>query len=320
MLKQQNNIKGSLILCAASLIWGLAFVAQSSAAENIPPFLFNSLRSFVAAVFLLGVLLIRKKAAHKAILPATSGDRRRAAVSGVLCGILLTVSVNFQQAGIASYPAGTAAEARSGFITALYVVIVPLLAVFVGKKLQLPVLGAVLLSVVGFYLLCLSGGLDGLYLGDLLMLGCALSFSFHILTVDHFSPTVDGILLSMLQFLVCGILSGILSLAMEHVVWEKVWLSTFDVLYVGIMSSGVAYTLQIFGQKYAEPAIASLSMSLESVFAALGGWVILGNTLTPREFFGCALVFLAIVLAQIPQLIADRRAKVEQPDEPSPKN
>ncbi|MBQ8431559.1 MAG: DMT family transporter [Clostridia bacterium] len=309
MSTQRNNLKGSLILCFASLIWGLAFVAQSSAAENVPPFLFNSLRSFVAAIFLFGVLLVRKAMTKRRIFPTEAPSRRRSLLSGLLCGILLTVSVNFQQIGIASYPAGTATEARGGFITALYVVIVPLLAIFLGKRLQLPVVGAVLISIVGFYLLCLSDGLDSIYLGDLLMLCCALSFSFHILTVDHIGASVDGILLSMLQFAVCGLLSGVLSMATETVVWEKVLLSTFDILYVGILSSGVAYTLQIVGQKYAEPAIASLSMSLESVFAALGGWVILGNTLTSREFLGCALVFLAIILAQLPQLFAERRGR-----------
>ena len=143
----------------------------------------------------------------------------------------------------------------------------------------------------------------------ILMLCCALSFSFHILTVDHIGDSVDGILLSMLQFVVCGVLSCGISLIAEPILWEKVLLSTFDILYVGIMSSGVAYTLQIFGQKYAEPAIASLSMSLESVFAALGGWVVLGNTLTVREFLGCTFVFLAIVLAQIPQLLSEYREK-----------
>lgn len=311
--QKRNNIKGSLILGTAALIWGLAFVAQSDAADKVPPFLFNSLRSLIAAIFLFCALLVRKLTTKQNILPSEPINRRRVVTGGILCGILLTVSVNLQQAAITIYPAGAAAEARGGFLTALYVVFVPIIALFMGKKLELPILGAIVIATGGFYMLCLWGGIESIYLADLLVLLCAVSFSFHILSVDHYSGFMNGMLLSMVQFLICGILSGVISLAVENaVVWENVLSAAFPILYTGVMSSGVAYTMQIYGQKYAEPAVASLSMSLESVFAALGGWLILGNALSLPEFIGCALVFLAIVLAQLPQLLETRRTRKKE--------
>ena len=311
--QKRNNIKGSLILGTAALIWGLAFVAQSDAADKVPPFLFNSLRSLIAAIFLFCALLVRKLTTKQNILPSEPINRRRVVTGGILCGILLTVSVNLQQAAITIYPAGAAAEARGGFLTALYVVFVPIIALFMGKKLELPILGAIVIATGGFYMLCLWGGIESIYLADLLVLLCAVSFSFHILSVDHYSGFMNGMLLSMVQFLICGILSGVISLAVENaVVWENLLSAAFPILYTGIMSSGVAYTMQIYGQKYAEPAVASLSMSLESVFAALGGWLILGNALSLPEFIGCALVFLAIVLAQMPQLLETRRTRKKE--------
>ena len=299
-MKPRNNLKGSLILGTASLLWGLAFVAQSTAADKVPPFVFNSLRSFIGAAFLLALLVIVKRRARQPVFPTDRKARQTALVGGTVCGILLTVSVNFQQFGLAFYPDGIATEARAGFLTALYVILVPILSVFFGKKIGLPVLGAVALATVGIYLLCLTDGLGGIYLGDLLVFSCAISFSFHIMAIDRFAEPVGGILLSMLQFTVCGILSGVLSLFTEEIVWGNIISAAPQILYLGIVSSGIAYTLQIVGQKYAEPAVASLSMSLECVFAALGGWLISGNRLSPREFLGCALVFSAIVLAQIP--------------------
>ncbi len=306
-MKFFNNLKGSAILCLAALIWGLAFVAQSQAADLVPPFLFNSLRSFIGAAFLLALLLIKKAKSKAPIFPTDKAKIKEMLLGGALCGILLAVSVNFQQFGIAAYPNGAASEARAGFLTALYVVLVPIISIFFGKRNSIAVWIAVAVATCGIYLLSLSGGIDSIYLGDVLMLVCAFSFSFHILAVDRYGEPVGGILLSMLQFLVCGVVSGILTLCCETVVWTNVLAAAPQLLYMGVMSCGVAYTLQIFGQRYAEPAIASLSMSLESVFAALGGWIIMGNTLTPREFGGCALVFTAIVLAQLPQFFGKKK-------------
>ncbi len=315
-MTRSNNIKGSLILVTAALIWGLAFVAQSSAADSVPPFLMNCLRSFISAAFLAILLKITGTKKGESFMPSNPDIKKLCIKGGLVCGVMLAISVNFQQFGITLYPKGAASEAHAGFITAMYVLIVPLLSLFSGKKVGLGVWFGVGISVVGFYLLCLSGGLDGLYLGDLLVLLCAFSFSFHIMAIDRFVEHVGGIRLSMLQFLFCGTISGVLSLIFEisAVDFRAVLSATWQILYLGIMSSGVAYTLQIIGQRYAEPAIASLSMSLESVFAAIGGWFA-GNflsigekrSLSAPELIGCILVFSAIVLAQLP--IFNRKAK-----------
>ncbi len=306
-MKTRNNLKGTAILCFASLLWGLAFVAQGQAADKVPPFMFNALRSFIGSLFLLGFLFITSRPRHLPLFPTTKEGRKEALLGGILCGILLTISVNFQQFGLTYYPEGTASEARAGFLTALYVVLVPIISVFFGKRIKLPIWIAVVIAIGGIYMLSLSGGLESIYLGDILVFCCAISFSFHIMAVDRFAEPVGGTLLSMLQFFVCGILSLILSLCFEAPIWEDILSAAPQILYTGIVSSGIAYTLQIYGQQYAEPAIASISMSLESVFAALGGWLISGNTLSPRELLGCTLVFLAIILAQIPQFLESRR-------------
>ena len=306
-----NNVKGSVILALASLIWGLAFVARAQAADLVPPFAFNSIRCFIGAAALLLVLAIKSVKTKKPIFPTEKSKMKEMFIGGILCGILLTVSVNFQQYGLSVYPDGSASEARAGFITALYVVLVPVVSMFFGKRSGIFVWVAVAVAVSGIYLLSLSEGLHHIYLGDVLMLGCALTFTFHILVVDRYGESVGGILLSMLQFLIGGILSGLLALCFETVVWANVIAAAPQLLYMGLLSSGLAYTLQIYGQRYAEPAIASLTMSLESVFAALGGWLISKNTLTPREFGGCALVFAAIVLAQLPQFFGKKKEITE---------
>ena len=307
-----NNMKGSAILALAALIWGLAFVAQAQAADLVPPFAFNSIRCFIGAVALLVLLGVKSVKTKTPIFPTEKAKLKEMLIGGILCGIMLTVSVNFQQFGLSVYPDGSASEARAGFITALYVVLVPVVSMFFGKKSGIAIWAAVAVAVCGIYLLSLSDGLHNIYLGDVLMLGCALTFTFHILVIDRYGDPVGPVLLSMLQFLIGGILSGLLSLCFETVVWQNVLVAAPQLLYMGIMSSGVAYTLQIYGQRYAAPSVASLTMSLESVFAALGGWIISGNTLTPREFGGCALVFIAIVLAQLPQFFTKKEKKAEK--------
>lgn len=301
---KHNNAKGSLILCTAALIWGLAFVAQTDAAQLVPSFTFNALRSFIGALALYIFWLIRR--GNEPFIPTRKGGGKAFAAAGLTCGALLSVSVNFQQFGLAFYPAGAAGEARGGFITALYVVLVPIVSIFFGKKTGLAVWLSVAVAMLGVYFLCFSGGIGGIYLGDLLIFLCAISFTFHILAVDRFVEQTGGVKLSIMQFAVCGVLSAVLALVFEHPQRADILAAAPQILYLGIMSSGVAYTLQVVGQKYAEPAVASLSMSLESVFAALGGWVISGNTLTLRELFGCILVFAAIILAQTPEFFKSR--------------
>lgn len=302
---KRNNLKGSLILCLAALIWGLAFVAQSDAAAHIPPFAFNCLRSFLGAAFLLALLGIKRLKNKEKIIPEDKESRKTALLGGALCGVLLAISVNFQQAGLTVYPEGVAASARGGFLTAIYVVLVPVVALFFKKKVSPIVWGAVAVALAGTYFLCMSGGFSGIYLGDILMLCCAFCFTFHIITVDNLGEKIGGVRLSFLQFVVCGFISLLLSLIFEKGGFriENILAAAPQIAYLGIMSSGVAYTLQIIGQRYAEPAIASISMSLESVFAALGGWVIAGDIMSGREFLGCALVFAAIIIAQLPEMI-----------------
>jgi len=296
---QKNNIKGSLILLLAALLWGFAFVAQCDASDKISPFAFNCMRSLIGSFVLAVYILIKDK--------FIVGNQSKALISksniiaGAVCGFLLMFAINFQQYGIFFYPKGVAVSARSGFITALYVILVPLFSVFLKKKIPLTVWTGVTIAVLGVYLLCLSNGFSGIYLGDILMFFCAITFALHILVVDKFCTTIDGVLLSMLQFLFCGIFSGILSLFFEEIPKiADIQSALPQILYLGIMSCGVAYTLQIVGQKYAEPTIASISMSFEGVFAALGGWLVFGNKLSLRELFGCVLLFIAVIIAQLP--------------------
>ena len=299
---RNNNLKGSLILITAALIWGLAFVVQSDVADLIPPFTFNALRSVVGAAALYIFWLFTERKKTKTFFPKEKPLRKNYYLGAVICGVCLAISINFQQFGIAAYPEGAASEARSGFITALYVILVPIFSMILKKKVGLPVWAGVVIAVAGVYLLCFSGGVSGIYLGDLLVFLCAVSFSLHIMSVDKYVSYTGGVKLSILQFSVAAVISFVLAFIFE---WNQIEISNIlsavpQILYMGVMSSGVAYTLQIVGQKYAEPTVASISMSLESVFAALGGWVISGNVLHTREFIGCILVFAAIVVAQLP--------------------
>ena len=298
-----NNLKGSLILITAALIWGLAFVAQSGAAELVPPFTFNALRSFIGAIALYIFFTLTNIKKKEPFFPKDKPNRKGYYIAGLVCGTCLAVSANFQQFGIAAYPKGVATEARSGFLTALYVILVPIFSIFFRKKVGLAVWLGVIIAMVGVYMLCFSDGVSGIYLGDFLVLLCAFSFTMHIMLVDKYVGLTGGVKLSILQFFVCGIISLILALVFElkQIVPSNILSAAPQILYLGIMSSGVAYTLQIVGQKFAEPAVASISMSLESVFAALGGWLISGNNLSSTELIGCALVFVAIIVAQLPQ-------------------
>ena len=298
---KNNNLKGTLILTVAAVIWGLAFVAQSGAAALVPPFAFNALRSAIGALvlYLFWIFTGRKQ---ERFFPENPETKKQYFICALVCGLCLSVAINFQQFGIAAYPEGVASEARAGFITALYVILVPIFSVFLKKKVGFPVLLGVLIAISGIYLLCFSKGVSGIYIGDFLIFLCAVSFALHIMSVDKFVGITGGVKLSIMQFLVAAVVSALLSVIFE---FDKIQVGNIlaaspQILYLGIMSSGVAYTLQIVGQKFAEPTVASITMSLESVFAALGGWLISGNGLTIRELLGCSLVFVAILVAQTP--------------------
>ncbi len=284
-----KNMKGNLMLTLTAFIWGTAFVAQTTGLEHIGPLTFNGVRSFLGALALLPVILFlskRKKDTH---------SRRDLLVGGIVCGLVFTAASTLQQIGMQYTEPG-----KAGFITALYIVIVPIIEAFMGKKLQKNTVFAVILSLIGMYLLCITEGFS-ISKGDFLILLCAIFFSFHILVIDKYSPRVDGVKLSAFQFLVAGIICCSLSIPFETQDFHKMLDASGSLLYTGIMSSGVAYTLQIIGQKYTSPVLATIIMSLESVFAALAGWVILKDVMTVREIIGALLMFIAIISAQLPE-------------------
>ncbi len=302
---KNSNLKGTFILSTAALIWGLAFVAQSDAAEFVPPFTFNMLRSVIGALVLYLFWFFLGKKDCKKFFPTNQKDKKSYYACALTCGICLSIAINFQQFGISAYPKGVASEARAGFITALYVILVPIFSCVLKKRVGLPVLIGVLIAVAGVYLLCFSKGIGGIYIGDALMFLCTIAFAVHIMAVDRFASEIGGVKLSIMQFCVAAVISAVLAVIFEadQISLANILSAAPQILYLGIMSSGVAYTLQIVGQKYAEPTVASITMSLESVFAALGGWLISGNSLSLRELLGCTLVFVAILVAQMPKKI-----------------
>lgn len=299
---KKNNLKGSAILCLTALIWGIAFVAQSDGGDKVPPFTFNALRSVVAAAALCIFCFATGKNRPESFFPKEAAIRKEYLKGGFVCGALLCTATAFQQIGINAYPAGAAVEARSGFITALYVVLVPLFMLAFGKKSSPIIYLSALTAIAGFYMLCFFGGIGRLYTADLLVLLSSLCFAGQIIAIDKFVSVTGGLKLSIMQFTVTALLSAAVALIFERPSFESLLAAAPQLLYLGLVSSGIGYTLQIVGQKYAEPAVASLSMSLESVFAALGGWLISGNTLSLPELIGCALVFAAIIIAQIPEI------------------
>ena len=309
---EMKNIKGSLILLLTALIWGVAFVAQTSASDTVGSFTFNTARSAMASLFLLVVIGIRALINRKKTIGSKPVfSKRQTIVGGLICGVLLCIATNFQQFGIAEYPEGVAASGRAGFLTSTYVVMVAVVSVFFGKKSHPIVWVSAAGCISGMYLLCLSNGFSGIYKADVLLFICAMCFTAHIIAVSRF-PMADGILLSFIQFAVCGALSAVLMLIFEHRVdISSILAIKVELLYAGIMSSGIAYTLQILGQKYADPAVASIVLSLESVFSALAGWVILSERLSPKELAGCALVFASVIMAQMPEFIKDKNKKAK---------
>lgn len=285
---------GAAMLMLTAVIWGAAFVAQSVGMDYVGPFTFNSARYFLGALVLLPVILIgdRRESHHT---PRMSWHNPKLWLSGGLCGVIMMIATSMQQVGLLYTTVG-----KAGFITTLYVVLVPIVGLFLGKKVRPLVWLCVVFAVVGLYLLCMTGSTP-LNIGDLLMLGCAITFSFHILSVDHFSPLVDGVKLSFLQFLVSGLLCSIPALILEFDRIPGLIDAWLPLLYTGVLSCGVGYTFQILGQQRTDPTVASIIMCMESVFSVLFGWLLLHEALTPRELGGCALMFIAILISQLPE-------------------
>lgn len=296
MKQQQIPLKNSLLLLLTATIWGVAFVAQSVGMDYVGGFTFNMARSLIGSAVLLPVIwFMGRNSSKKAEEAQGFGSRKDLLWGGLACGILMCLASNFQQFGIKYTTVG-----KAGFITACYIVLVPILGLFLKKKCSPFIWLAVAMSVAGLYLLCITDGFS-IGKGDILVLICAVLFSFHILVIDYYSPKVDGVKLSCIQFLVCGILSGIPALIFEKPEMCAVLTAWQPILYAGVMSCGVAYTLQIIGQKNMNPTVASLILSLESCISVLAGWVILGQQLSAREIAGCVIMFAAIILAQLPQ-------------------
>lgn len=291
-MKKQMN--GSLLLSLATVIWGSAFVSQSVAMEYMGPFSFQAIRSFLAVIGLLPVIWMFDRFKKCRGTFVENWKDRKLWKAGILCGIPLFLACNLQQVGLVDVDPG-----KSAFLTAMYIVIVPIIGIFRKKSLSPAIPFSVALAVFGLYALTgMSGG--GITLGDVLLLGCALMFALQITFVDVFASDVDPLRLNAIQALVCAVLSGVVVLFTESPTWYGISQSWLPLAHTGFLSMGAAYSLQIIGQKNLEPSTASLIMSMESVFALLFGWLFLEQVLTFWESVGCVCIFAAVILSQAP--------------------
>ena len=286
-----KNWKSPLLLLLTATIWGVAFVAQSVGMDYVEPFTFNGVRNLLGALVLLPVLygMSGKKTAA-----VEKKDARTLWLGGMLCGLCLCVASSLQQIGIQYTTAG-----KAGFLTAMYIIMVPVFGLFLKKKCS-PFVGiSIVLATVGLYLLSIKEGFN-IGKGDIYVILCAVVFSMHILVIDYFAPKCNGVKLSCIQFLVCGVLCSVIALVVEEPTISGILAAWLPIAYAGVMSCGVAYTLQIIGQKGMNPTVASLILSLESVISVLAGWLLLNQTLSVKEIIGCVIMFAAIILAQLP--------------------
>ena len=293
------KLRNSLLLLITATIWGTAFVAQSVGMDYVGPMTYVCARSIIGMIVLLPVIAVLNRVGPPRAAE-TPEERRKGrktlVIGGVCCGTVLCIASCTQQLTLLHTTVG-----KAGFMTACYILVVPLIGLLFGRRCGLKHWCSVAIALAGLYFLCMTGGSFGFAMGDLIGLSCALLFSIHITVIDHFSPMVDGVKMSCIQFFFCAILSGIGMLIFEQPSFVNILAAWKPILYAGAMSSGVGYTLQIVGQKGMNPAVASLIMSLESVISVIAGWLILGQALSGREIFGCVLMFGAIVLAQLPE-------------------
>lgn len=297
-----ERLRKNIFPVLAAMIWGSAFVAQDIGAQWLPPFAFNTLRSCIATLALLVVAAVFCRLRKEPLLPQ-KGQRKDLLLGGLCCGGVLATASAFQQAAL-----GAGNSGKAGFITALYLVLVPIAALFLKKKVPFTVWIAVAVATAGLYFLCIDPT-KAFYIesNDLLLIGCAVCFTGHILVIDHFTQKVDGVRLSCLQFFFVAVFSAVLTLLFETPDWSGLSHCVFPLLYTGILSSGVAYTLQILSQKGANPTVVTLLLSLESVFAVLAG-ALFGQRMSGWEWLGCGLMLVAVVFAQLPPL--DRWKKI----------
>lgn len=313
-MEMKHKSLNNALLVLTALIWGSAFVAQSVGMDYIGPFTFNAVRNILGGFALLPVIYVMKRKRKKAegvsadysAIPNADGhlsgyssnfgeERKQLLLGGICCGICLMAGSSLQQIGLQYTSPG-----KGGFITALYMLIVPILGLVIGKRAGIKTWIGVVLAVIGMYFLCITDGFS-IAKGDFIILLASVAFAFHILVIDYFSERADGVSMSCIQFFVCGVLSIFPMFLVEHPTVTGILLTWKPIAYTGILSSGVGYTLQIVAQKNTDPTVASLLLSLESVFSVLAGWLILGDLLSGRELFGCLLVFIAVILAQLPE-------------------
>lgn len=292
--------KNFILLFITAVIWGVAFVAQSAGMDYVGPYTFNAVRCLLGGIVLIPCVFFLTRSAKKEQKKDGTASKmpvmdrpKDLLIGGLICGFMMFVSTTLQQVGIAY-----TTVAKAGFITALYIIIVPILGIFLKRKAGLKIWISVVIALVGLYLLCMKGSLS-LSKGDFLILICSICFAIHIMVVDHFTEKVSGTKLSCIQFLFAGALSSVLMFLFEEPHWADIGAAWLPICYAGILSCGVAYTFQIIGQRGTDPTIASLILGLESVVSVLAGWILLGETLSPREILGCVLMFGAIILAQI---------------------
>lgn len=287
---KKTAIYSSLLLFLAACIWGVAFVAQSVGMDYMGPFTFNGARFLIGGIVLIPVAAYRRKEKKE----GSEIPLKLTLKGGLCCGLAICVASLLQQIGIQYTTVG-----KAGFITTLYIIIVPVMGLLLRKRVQAKVWGAAVIAAAGLYLLCMNESFS-IGKGDAFVFACAVVFSIHILIIDYFSPKTDPVVLSCIQFFTAGIICTAGAFVSEQPAWAQLAAGAAPLLYAGVMSCGIAYTLQIVGQKSLEPAVASLILSMESVVSVLAGWVILGQALTARELFGCGMVFAAVILVQIP--------------------
>lgn len=299
------QLRNSFILFLCALIWGSAFVAQAIGMDHIGPFAFTFARSIIGGLFLLAVIPLLDRITRK----ATDGKEKnenpwknpKVWTGGIACGVVLFISESLQQFGLLYTTVG-----KAGFLTCLYIVIVPIAGMFIGRKTSFLVWIAVVLSCLGLYYLCMPPGEFSLALGDALVLACAFSFTVHILVIDYYTNYVDGVRMSCIQFFVGSLLGLVMMLLFDRPSIDAMVSAAPAFLYAGICSNGIAYTLQIIGQRGVNPTVASLILSLESVVSVIAGWLILAQAMSVRELMGCALMLGAVVLAQLPQKLVTK--------------
>lgn len=289
-----KKFKGSIMLLMTSLIWGTAFVAQSEGMNYVGPFTYNAMRTLLGGIVLIPVIMLFRFLDRKSGSGKSEYSLKNTVAGGICCGAVLFIASSLQQAGIVYTTAG-----KAGFVTALYIVIVPVIGIFLHRKMPIKMWLFIAVALAGFWLLCIKDNFS-ISSGDMLVFIGAVFFAVHIIVIDHFNKMeTDGVLMSCIQFFTAGLLMLICMFIFEKPVISDICDAGGTILYAGIMSCGAAYTLQILGQKYTNPTLATLLMSLESVFAALSGWLILNERLSAKEFFGCVLIFAAVILAQL---------------------